>query len=64
MLPQVACRYGWSEVEFLEHTCLKAGLPKDCWKERDVRVYRFTGEVFEEEEPWGKVKRLEGIRCG
>ncbi len=64
LLPQVAPRYGWGSVEFLEHTCLKAGLPKDCWRDEDVKVFRFQSEIFEEEEPWGEVKRVEALRCG
>ncbi len=64
LLPQVATRYGWSPKEFLEFTCLKAGLSKDCWREKDVKVYRFQSEIFEEVEPWGEVKRVESLRCG
>lgn len=63
LLPQVAPRYGWDPIEFLEHTCLKAGLSKDCWREEDVKVYRFQSEIFEEVEPWGEVKRVESLRC-
>lgn len=64
LLPQVASKYGWSAVEFLENTCLKAGLSKDCWKEKNVKVYKFRSYVFEEVEPWGEVKRIEFQRCG
>ncbi len=59
LLPQVPVRYGWSAEEFLEHTCLKAGLSKDCWKDPKVKVYKFRSEVFEEESPWGKVHKAE-----
>ncbi|WP_457601307.1 TIGR00296 family protein [Hydrogenivirga sp.] len=63
LLPQVAPRYGWSPVEFLEHTCLKAGLDRDCWKDPEARVFRFESEVFEEVEPWGEVMKVEGKSC-
>lgn len=46
LLPQVATEYGWDRITFLEHTCLKAGLPKDAWKSKDATVYIFSAEVF------------------
>ena len=58
LLPQVAVKYRWSPEEFVQNTCLKAGLSKDCWKEKDVKIYRFSAEVFEEVEPWGEVLRI------
>lgn len=58
LLPQVAVEYGWTEEEFLSHTCWKAGLDKNCWKDKETEVYRFEAEVFEEETPYGSVKRL------
>ncbi|HET7213323.1 MAG TPA: AMMECR1 domain-containing protein, partial [Terriglobia bacterium] len=33
--------------QFLEETCLKAGLPPDAWK-KGARIEAFTAEVFEE----------------
>ncbi|MBA7615598.1 hypothetical protein ES703_22881 [subsurface metagenome] len=33
LLPQVATEYGWDRETFLIHTCQKAGLPGDCWRE-------------------------------
>ena len=32
LLPQVATEYNWDRKEFLEHTCQKAGLPRECYK--------------------------------
>ncbi|RUM29542.1 MAG: TIGR00296 family protein [Aquifex sp.] len=58
LLPQVPVEHGWSPIEFLEYTCLKAGLPKDCWKCRDTKVYRFSGEVYQEKEPFGEVEKV------
>jgi AmmeMemoRadiSam system protein A len=46
LLPQVAVEYGWDRIEFLEHTCYKAGLPKDAWKSKDANIYIFSAEVF------------------
>jgi hypothetical protein len=37
--------------------CLKAGLPPDSWLLNDVEVKVFEGEIFEEEEPEGKIRR-------
>ncbi len=59
LLPQVPVEWGWKVKEFMEQTCWKAGLPKDCWKDPNVKFYRFTAEIFEEEEPRGKVRRKE-----
>ena len=48
LLPQVATEYGWNRQEFLEHTCQKAGLPPNTWKEKDSQIYIFSGQVFGE----------------
>ena len=45
LLPQVAPEWGWNRDEFLAHTCTKAGLPADAWK-NGATVYRFDAEVF------------------
>lgn len=50
LLPQVATEYGWNREEFLAHTCLKAGLPINAWKEKGTEIYIFSGEVFGEKE--------------
>lgn len=47
LLPQVATEWGWDRETFLEHTCLKAGLPADAWR-HDAQVSRFEAEVFSE----------------
>jgi len=46
LLPQVATEYGWDRITFLEHTCTKAGLPKNAWKEKDTEIYIFSADVF------------------
>ena len=38
---------------------MKAGLYPDAWLDPDTRIYRFQAVVFEEEEPRGRVKRVE-----
>ncbi|UCE60989.1 MAG: AmmeMemoRadiSam system protein B [Phycisphaerales bacterium] len=50
LLPQVAYERGWTREEFLAHTCRKAGLPVNAWKEPDARIQSFTAEVFAEPE--------------
>ena len=59
LLPQVAVDEKWDSEEFLRMTCWKAGIPEDSWHDPRVRVLRFEGEVFGEEEPKGKVIRRE-----
>ncbi len=52
LLPQVCTEQGWDRDAFLSHTCLKAGLPPDAWKDGDCRIEVFSAEVFGElEEP-------------
>ncbi|MCS7285748.1 MAG: AmmeMemoRadiSam system protein B [Anaerolineae bacterium] len=48
LLPQVPIEEGWSREEFLRGVCRKAGLPEDAWKEKDVKLYVFTADVFGE----------------
>ncbi|WP_456370817.1 TIGR00296 family protein [Geoglobus sp.] len=63
LLPQVAFEYGMDEEEFLTHTCLKAGLPPDCWLMEGVEVYTFEGQIFRETEPRGKVVEVDVKSC-
>jgi AmmeMemoRadiSam system protein B/AmmeMemoRadiSam system protein A len=49
LLPQVATEWGWDKWQFLEHTCRKAGLPPDAWKDPQAEIYTFTAQVFGEE---------------
>lgn len=55
LLPQVPVEYGWDEIQFLEHTCEKAGLPKDCWSREGIEIRKFEGIVFKEKSPNGEV---------
>lgn len=49
LLPQVPVEWKWNSREFLDHTCMKAGLPAGCWMERGVEIYTFEGQIFHEE---------------
>ena len=48
--------WGWDVEEFLSQTCVKAGLPPDCWLEKDVKVKRFSAQIFREKTPSGEVE--------
>jgi AmmeMemoRadiSam system protein A len=47
LLPQVATEYGWDRDQFLQHTCIKAGLPQDAWQ-GECEIYIFSAQVFGE----------------
>ena len=49
LLPQVATDYSWDRETFLEHTCLKAGLPRDAWKDKNTEISIFSAQVFNRE---------------
>ncbi len=49
LLPQVAPEWGWDRTQFLEHTCRKAGLPADAWRDAGTKVEWFEAEVWGEE---------------
>lgn len=49
LLPQVASEYKWDKYEFLSHTCMKAGLPHDEWKKKEIEIQKFSSFVFNEE---------------
>jgi uncharacterized protein (TIGR00296 family) len=59
LLPQVPVEYGWTESEFLDHTCQKAGLPQKCWMQKQTRIFSFEGIIFKEEKPNGAIIREE-----
>ena len=48
LLPQVATERGWTAEQFLGHTCIKAGLPRDAWR-HGAQVFRFEADVFGED---------------
>jgi len=59
LLPQVPVEYGWDVEEFLQHTCEKAGLSRDTWKNESVKIEKFEGIIFKEETPNGVIVREE-----
>ena len=59
LLPQVPVEYGWNAEEFLQHTCEKAGLARDTWKNESVKIEKFEGIIFKEETPNGVIVREE-----
>ena len=46
LLPQVATEYKWDRDTFLEQTCRKAGLPSNAWKEKDIKIFIFSADIF------------------
>lgn len=57
LLPQVPVEYGWTEEQFLNFTCEKAGLPKNCWKDEKTQIFSFEGIIFRETTPNGDIVR-------
>lgn len=58
LLPIVAVEENWNSKEFLENTCIKAGLPPDVWKRRDSTIYKFTTQLFRELSPKGPIEEI------
>jgi len=50
LLPQVPVEWNWDEEEFLCNTCMKAGLPSDCWYDSDTQIFNFQAQIFHEKE--------------
>ncbi len=62
LLPQVPVEHdrNWDVKTFLEHTCRKAWLGRDAWKDIEgTNIEKFTAIIFEEKEPRGGVRRKE-----
>lgn len=62
LLPQVPVEQHWDKEEFLSHTCIKAGLMPDAWFDKGIKIFKFTGQIFSEIKPNGKIeeKNLDG----
>lgn len=43
LLPGVAIEMRLDPIQFLEHTCIKAGLPPNAWTDESTAVFRFEG---------------------
>ena len=46
LLPQVATENKFDTEEFLENTCMKAGISADSWMDESCDVYKFQGQIF------------------
>ncbi len=46
LLPQVAEEQEWDKKTFLQHTCLKAGLPPNSWEKKDTEIKKFSAQIF------------------
>ncbi|MFW9825968.1 MAG: TIGR00296 family protein, partial [Candidatus Thorarchaeota archaeon] len=59
LLPQVPVDHdrNWDVETFLSHTCQKAWLKGDSWKDLTTKIYSFQAILFEEETPRGEVVR-------
>jgi len=62
LLPQVPVEQKWNKEDFLSHTCIKAGLMPDAWFDKDVKISKFSGQIFYEIKPRGEIKekKLDG----
>ena len=56
LLPQVAVEWNFSQKEFLEALCEKAGLPRDMYKSASAKIYSFQAQIFCESSPNGKIE--------
>jgi uncharacterized protein (TIGR00296 family) len=59
LLPQVPVDHdrNWDVETFLSHTCSKAWLDSNAWKEKSTKIYSFQAILFEEKEPRGEILR-------
>lgn len=46
LLPQVAVENAFTKEDFLEHTCMKAGISADSWMDESCDVSKFQGQIF------------------
>ncbi len=59
LLPEVPVEYCWDVETFLCETCLKAGLPPDCWLHPGVKIQKFNASTFKELTPYGDVVKVD-----
>ena len=50
LLPQVAVEQGWDVPQFLSAVCRKAGYPDRAWEKPGYDLYRFSAQVFSEDD--------------
>jgi len=48
LLPQVAVEHRLTREQFLAETCMKAGLPREAWKDPETKLHGFQCEVIAE----------------
>ena len=58
VLPIEASENDWKNEEILRHACMKAGLGADSWKRGDVKLHKFTSQVFRELSPDGPIEEI------
>lgn len=46
LLPEVPVSFGWTREQFLREVCMKADLPGDAWRRRDVSLYGFETHIL------------------
>jgi uncharacterized protein (TIGR00296 family) len=59
LYPTVPVENGWSAEEYLSRACRTAKISPEAWRQEDVMVTLFEGDVFREREPTGSVQRLD-----
>ncbi len=64
LLPQVPVEWNWNKKEFLEETCMKAGLNARDYLKQDTEIYKFQGIIFTEISPNGDVVEKKLKSCG
>jgi len=45
LLPQVATEHHLGREQFLAETCVKAGLPREAWRDPETRLFGFECEI-------------------
>jgi len=65
LLPQVPVEQRWDKEAFLSHTCMKAGLMPDAWFDKNIKISKFSGQIFTEIRPRGEIKeeKIDGSEC-
>jgi len=48
LLPQVATSHKWKREEFLQQTCMKAGLSPNTYKDKETQIHIFSAQIFSE----------------
>jgi len=46
LLPQVPVEHQWDRDTFLDHLCIKAGLPEGRWRQPGAELFSFTCQRF------------------